>query len=133
VPPITNRINDNTAAIGCQNIVKSWLKQCSDHDAHEAQRQPFLPTRLLDLGNLKDNGKLQLILSQDIDQTTPYVTLSHCWGGEVPIRLTDKTIDELMAGYELQNMPETFQDAIAVAQWVDSRCSYPILTLDHVP
>ncbi|KAH6117156.1 hypothetical protein HBI69_098400 [Parastagonospora nodorum] len=121
VPPMTSRLNDNTASEICQNTVKMWLEQCDGHDVYGARTHSFLPTRLLDLSNVETESKVRLVLSSELDQTTRYVTLSHCWGGEVPIRLTDATKDELEGGYKLQNMPPTFRDAIMVARWAGVR------------
>jgi hypothetical protein len=118
---MTSRLNDNTASEICQNTLKMWLEQCDGHDVCGAGTHSFLPTRLLDLSNVETESKVRLVLSSELDQTTRYVTLSHCWGGEVPIRLTDATKHELEGGYKLQNMPPTFRDAITVARWAGGK------------
>jgi hypothetical protein len=117
--PVTSRFNENTSAASCQSILKSWLTQCNDHDACKIQRQPFLPTRLLDLGDVSTNGIVRLVLSVNIDQPARYVTLSHCWGGSVPLQLREETKQNMIDGLDLRTFPKTFRDAIEVARWAD--------------
>jgi hypothetical protein len=102
--------------------VKEWLSQCNDHAACSSQRQPFLPTRLLDLNECDTSGEARLVVSKDLDRTTPYVTLSHCWGQNVSFQLRDENIEAMMHGFKVSEMPKTFQDAIAVARWANSKC-----------
>lgn len=62
-------------------------------------------------------------------QATPnarYVTLSHCWGSYMPLRLLKNNISSLKQGIRFS---QTFQDAMVVAQrlgvryiWIDSLC-----------
>jgi hypothetical protein len=103
--------------------VKDWLSQCNDHAACSSQRQPFLPTRLLDLNDFDTSGEARLVVSKDLDRTTPYVTLSHCWGQNVPFQLRDENMEAMMHGFKVSKMPKTFQDAIAVARWANSKYS----------
>lgn len=114
-----SRLNDSTASTVSQDIMKQWLHQCNDHEDCATRQQPFLPTRLLDISGVDRTGKVRLVLSKDLETTTRYVTLSHCWGGEVPFLLTADTRDGMMKGSKLEDMPKTFQDAIAVARWAN--------------
>ncbi|KAH7390478.1 heterokaryon incompatibility protein-domain-containing protein [Pyrenochaeta sp. MPI-SDFR-AT-0127] len=120
-PVVTSRVNDNTAAAGCQSILKEWLNHCSGHSDCGMQQQSFLPTRLLDLGDVDSKGQVRLVLSQDLDHATRYVTLSHCWGGNVPFQLRDETMQKMVNGFGLEELPKTFQQAILVARWVNVR------------
>jgi hypothetical protein len=94
-----------------------WLSQCNKHGICTTQQGPFLLTRLLDLGDVKTNGKVCLVLSTNLAQTTRYVTLSHCWDGKVPIQLRETTKQGMLDGTGLDTMPKTFRDAIEVAGW----------------
>jgi hypothetical protein len=95
------------------------LDQCNNHDVCAIQEQSFLPTRLLDLGDIELNGKVRLVLSENLDQSTRYVTLSHCWGGNVPLQLNKDTKQDLFDGIKHSTMPNTFRDAIQVARWAN--------------
>jgi hypothetical protein len=120
VSPITSRLNDSTSSANCQAMLEVWLKKCSDNHTCTSQEPSFLPTRLLDLDEVDTKGQVRLVLSQDIDQHARYVTLSHCWGGDVPFQLREETREKMIEGFELEDMPKTFRDAIAVAGWANS-------------
>jgi hypothetical protein len=119
-PPVTSRFDENTA-VSCHGVFQSWLDQCNNHDTCAVQEQSFLPTRLLDLGDFELSGKVRLILSANLGQSTRYVTLSHCWGGDVPLQLNEGTKKELFHGIDHNKMPKTFHDAIQVARWANGQ------------
>jgi hypothetical protein len=57
------------------------------------------------------------------------LTLSHCWGGEVPYKLNSKTAANLEAGILIGELPQTFQDSARLALqlsikyiWIDALC-----------
>ncbi len=62
--------------------------------------------------------------------TPPYLALSHCWGGAVPIRLEKETLGSWTKnGIAFSSLPKTFRDAVAITRqlgirylWVDSLC-----------
>jgi hypothetical protein len=114
-------LNGNTGAASCQSLLESWLDQCNNHDICVIQQQPFLPTRLLDLGEVEVNGKVHLVLSANLDQMARYVTLSHCWGENVPLQLNEETKQKMFQGFDYNSMPRTFQDAIQVARWANGQ------------
>ncbi|KAF8962342.1 heterokaryon incompatibility protein-domain-containing protein, partial [Flammula alnicola] len=58
-----------------------------------------------------------------------YAALSHCWGKEQLLTTTQATIAKRMRGIPLEQMPKTFQDAVAITRglglryiWIDSLC-----------
>lgn len=58
-----------------------------------------------------------------------YVTLSHSWGGNVPLITTTKSLATHKQSVPLASLPPTFKDAIAIARklgvqylWIDSLC-----------
>ncbi|EEU34183.1 uncharacterized protein NECHADRAFT_85399 [Fusarium vanettenii 77-13-4] len=50
-----------------------------------------------------------------------YVTLSHRWGSSPFLQLNLETMNALTAGIPIHELPATFQDAIYIAQQLDSR------------
>lgn len=57
------------------------------------------------------------------------MTLSHCWGDGVPLRLLYENYNRFLAGIETSEIPKTFRDAIDATRrlniqylWVDSLC-----------
>jgi hypothetical protein len=111
------------------------------HDCYkEYDYEHEMPTRLLDVA---DPDNLKLVLSQDrtgqqsnkaTTQIKRYIALSHCWGktkpGEIPSYCTTtKNIGTREKGFRTADLPQTFQDAVEVAQglgiqylWIDSLC-----------
>lgn len=114
------RLNDDMYNPVCRELLRSWLKDCDNsHDACGSLTQRFLPTRLLDLGDVDAKQRVRVVLSQDLDPNTSYVSLSHCWGASVPFQLTTSSIAMMREGFDLAELPPTFRDAIDVARWAD--------------
>jgi hypothetical protein len=63
------------------------------------------------------------------DPLAPYLTLSHVWGDANILKLQVSTIDTMKTSIPLQDLPQTFQDAITITRrlgyeyiWIDSLC-----------
>ena len=89
------------------------------------------PTHLLDVGVKGHKGKagVKLVDGVFLDPFTEYVTLSHCWGGGMPIRLTKNTLPALRQGVAASNLPKTFAEAAETTLrlgyrylWIDALC-----------
>ncbi|RDW62255.1 hypothetical protein BP6252_11688 [Coleophoma cylindrospora] len=92
-----------------------------------------MPTRVIDVGD-GHTGRLLLADKDEISQRSSYVALSHCWGN-LPEGESDKwntttrNKEKRLNGFLITELPQTFQDAIAVTQelgqrylWIDSLC-----------
>ncbi|KAL0475467.1 HET domain-containing protein [Neurospora intermedia] len=114
--------------------ILSWVDQCSaTHPSCNARiRQDSRdrkPTRLLFVGDLV-NSWVNLCETKTLDLSrTDYMTLSHCWGDGVPLRLTHDNYNRFLAGIEFNEIPKTFRDAIDATRrlsvqylWIDSLC-----------
>ena len=84
-----------------------------------------LPTRLLHY----KNGYLRLCNGVDLDISTRYATLSHCWGELPMFKLTTEKIPLFQTKIEIEDLSQTFQDALQVLArlglvflWIDSLC-----------
>lgn len=58
-----------------------------------------------------------------------YMTLSHCWGSHIPLRLLNENYSSVVEGIELTSLPKTFRDAVTMTRklgisflWIDSLC-----------
>ena len=112
----------------CRSIVKGWIQDCVQ--AHPncgsvIMQQAPLPKRSLHLD--PQTASIQLCLTEG--QQGSYVTLSYCWGGYTACRTTKENIGARMAGIAYDDLPETFQDVVAIAMgiginyvWIDSLC-----------
>jgi len=114
------RNNDDMYSDASRVLLKSWLNDCeSSHDVCTYTGQDFLPTRLLDLEDVDTKQIVRVVLSSELKKNTRYVTLSHCWGANVPFQLTTDSIAMMREGFDVAKLPPTFQDAIDVARWAD--------------
>jgi hypothetical protein len=85
----------------------------------------LLPDRVLSLGSREEDVALRLSKGE----TGRYATLSHCWGGHLPIMLKKDTLQSFRAGIPWDSLPKTFQDATIFIRklgynslWIDSLC-----------
>lgn len=109
------------------DFLLAQYQNCVDkHTACRPSPVIFKPTRVLDVGSTGDN-RVHLCDTRELTIKTPYVALSHCWGKARLIALTRSNITFLKNGVSLDQLPKTFQDAIAVTRrfqhqyiWIDS-------------
>ncbi|EKD17979.1 het domain containing protein [Drepanopeziza brunnea f. sp. 'multigermtubi' MB_m1] len=111
-------------------LVRRWLEDC--RYSHESCRKASLthtrlPTRVLDIG--AGDGLEEPYLLETSGMHGCYITLSHCWGGEVPLTTTSATIIQRKLSIPLSSLPKTFRDAVFISRrldvrylWVDSLC-----------
>lgn len=110
-------------------IAKQWVDSCEKHHGKcRAAPSAFIPTRLIDLG-IEKVPKLRLVDGKDLAAGSKYVTLSHCWGKFIPMRLLKDNLALMMDTIPIHQLSSTFQDAIEVTGklgvryiWIDSLC-----------
>jgi hypothetical protein len=115
-------------------LAREWMQNCeASHPTCRMSNRPnFTPTRLIDVGEEKIfHSSIQICLKnkQDLPPNLQYLTLSHCWGGTVPLRLMRSNLTSMMSNIPFSQLPKTFQDAVIVTQklgvryiWIDSLC-----------
>jgi hypothetical protein len=111
-------------------LAKQWLSDCTfSHSScqKKAVGETRLPTRVLDLGPSDGSEEPYLLETHGIPGR--YITLSHTWGGEVPLTTTSSTITERKQCIPLALLPKTFHDAVIISRkmnirylWIDSLC-----------
>jgi Heterokaryon incompatibility protein (HET) len=123
--------NASTGSVGYLSKIRSWMETCDKN--HQGCIYPGsrtntnLPTRVLDIRpTLKGKDPLLHISN---GEKAPFMCLSYCWGGSLPIRTTQETIARFREGIPWNSLPRTFQDAVSVARflgisflWIDSLC-----------
>lgn len=110
------------------DAARHWLEQClTSHERCHVPMTVFFPSRILDVGTYSDTIRLQ---SNFAGFSSPYVTLSHCWGGgeEIP-KTTKQTLERMTSGIEIRSLPATFAAAVQLTKalgfmylWIDSLC-----------
>ncbi|KAJ6441087.1 Activating signal cointegrator 1 complex subunit 2 [Purpureocillium lavendulum] len=109
-----------------------WVDNCTkQHKLCGAGEPTQLPTRIIDLGVKDAKEPLTRVWLREPprDLKARYAALSHCWGGDIPLKTTTATFDQHTAGIEFSQLPQTFQDAANIVRrlgvrylWIDSLC-----------
>lgn len=104
----------------CAQKIRSWLDNCDrNHKLCQTSRPPNqagpLPKRVLDLS---DN---RILLAESSGRIGHYVALSHSWGKEELLTTTRDTLFERMRRINLQDLPQTFRDAVNITRWLGIR------------
>ena len=131
------RFNNITPGLGPQGsglyqLLKAWLADCDKHHDCKDRKPYFSPRRLIDTkfgGSSTD--RLVLVERQ---HCSDYIVLSHRWGQltadeEARFCTNSSNIDQRLQGFNLADLPQTFQDAVTVTRglgkrylWIDSLC-----------
>ena len=115
-------------------MARWWLRDCKEHHPncrheHLSVASNALPTRLVDVGSLHQPATCRLFLPVQPHHRVEYLTLSHKWGGAIVYKLTKATLESMLQGISLDDLPLTFQHAILITRnlgyrylWIDSLC-----------
>jgi hypothetical protein len=99
-----------------------WLQECvSSHLSCNTSEggSTWYPTRLLHLADhSEDKNYIRLIRTAREPPIGPYATLSHCWGNNMPFKLTQAMESESNLRFALTDLPKTFQEAIQVSSQI---------------
>ncbi|KAI8633292.1 HET-domain-containing protein [Xylariaceae sp. FL1651] len=117
----------DTACNSYLTQAQGWVRDCCEkHDHCKERLSTTLPTRVLDVSR---QGDLVFLCEPEKTETGSYLALSHVWGGEVPIRTTTQSLSTFKNGIRLQDLPQTFRDAVFMTRfldcpylWIDSLC-----------
>lgn len=114
-------------------LLREWLQFCDErHESLECahKHNTVLPTRVVDVGD-KDSGFLRLYYPAQ-PKKAEYLALSHCWGKleeKDKFCTSLKNVDDLCRGFSMNDLPQTFKDAVTVTRelgkrylWIDSLC-----------
>ena len=71
---------------------------------------------MLEVG-ISSNGPTVKVIETQTLQNIEYMTLSHCWGGSLPLRLLTTNLEASQTSIPLSSLPKTFQDALMVVGW----------------
>ena len=123
---------ENTNSQGTWEYIIACLENCQNN--HEVCQQPpgGLPSRLVEVR--EEDGKLhfRLIITPSSGPRDQYITLSHRWGVDTPLKLTSETLSNFMTEIPRQEMPQKYIDAAVIALrlnirhlWIDSLVSSP--------
>ncbi|KAK4505708.1 hypothetical protein PRZ48_003673 [Zasmidium cellare] len=117
------------------DLCAQWLYKCSGRDVHSravhancpALIETKLPSRVLSVGTAPGDS-IKLVETDGAEGI--YACLSHCWGtAPVTARTLRSNFEQHLQGFDLEYLPRTFRDAVAVCRaldlpylWIDSLC-----------
>jgi hypothetical protein len=121
-------LSDNSGSEKTFEFIRSKFKECLTRHrvCSSTNTNRYLPTRLLDVGDAA-HRIVRSVSKREIPADALYTTLSHCWGESVPLKLTSTTETALRDGIADEQLPRTFEQAVAVTRkleiryiWIDS-------------
>ncbi|KAE9374043.1 HET-domain-containing protein [Stipitochalara longipes BDJ] len=120
-------INEYSNSQACFDMIAKWILECkNDHPGCSWSNDCILPTRLIDVGD-SPSSTPRLVATNGVARA--WLTLSHCWGGQLPLATTLETLEERMEGISMDRLPPTFRDAIEITRklgfryiWIDTFC-----------
>ena len=113
----SRKVSAMSSLMSNQNLAKRWFQLCTTTHSR-CKPKPCgsnFPTRLLYIADSEKHTSVRVIMTDESPRTSQYMTLSHCWGTNRLITLRSDNIEELRKGIQLEKLPKTFQDAVAVA------------------
>ncbi|KAI1775467.1 heterokaryon incompatibility protein-domain-containing protein [Hypoxylon cercidicola] len=124
------RIGPNTNSDESFAFITRQLTQCRQrHDLCRDVLRDWYPTRLLEINQQSGTISLRVIETEESQVCSAYITLSHCWGEELPLRLLSENIDTFRVGIPTDKVPILYMDAALIAIrtgvryiWIDSLC-----------
>lgn len=137
VPSAPSGLGARHASTGdMAGLWRHWFSTCiethADCRAIEERQQPFTPTRLVQLFlGAQGNVSAWALICPAADSKIPYLTLSHCWGLSLPLRLTRANYPTMLEPAPVSRLPQTYQHAVTIAHslgfrhiWIDSLCIF---------
>jgi hypothetical protein len=132
--PDPNLKTSSAKSAASLGVARSWYHQCLNHAKCRNWRKEsrVLPTRLIHIrrpDNQSPNLSARICETKTLPASTPYATLSHCWGKCVIFKLVQSNFEYLSQEIPIEQLPKVFQDAIYVSfevgisyLWIDSLC-----------
>ncbi|KAK0610309.1 hypothetical protein DIS24_g12062 [Lasiodiplodia hormozganensis] len=100
-----------------------------NHKACWEESQPFMPTRLIDVGRPGEQTAT-ISLREHLSEPQPYLTLSYRWANNQDTALTTRANrEQRLRGFPAAELPQLMQDVVAMARklgiryvWIDAVC-----------
>ena len=125
--------NDNTLSKHT-SLARFFIDCCQRRDVEHLSscnwEKRYVPKRLLSLHRSQSGAmQVRLYLTTGGDESLKYCCLSHCWGGQQPLTLTNDNISDLVNVIPTEKIPQTYLDAMEITTnlgvdyiWIDSLC-----------
>lgn len=128
-----HEITHNTATDANFALAKTWLNTCVSNHAscsdHGSVGELWFPTRLIEIDHRGDDSEVRIVIPSSHLPTSPYMTLSHCWGSARFPKLTMGNLETMKSRVAVLTLPNTFRHAIHITRrlglkylWIDALC-----------
>jgi hypothetical protein len=121
----------DTSSDSALRWAQGWLDHCiRSHEKCNKDQESVLPTRVIDVTPINENGDVKLVDQAHLLPAALYVALSHCWGKH-PIQCwtTRRTLESRRERIPFALLTKTFQDAVVFTRrlgvrylWIDAMC-----------
>ncbi|KAF8848420.1 HET-domain-containing protein [Acephala macrosclerotiorum] len=109
------------------------LRDCKSHHSQclpYSQKEPLLPSRVLDLGSSSDTRPAQSVtLIETKAKMARYICLSYCWGKCFSLTTTKDNYSRHKAGIPISSLARTHREAVEFTRrlgmqylWIDALC-----------
>ena len=113
----------------CTKMILQWLRICRlKHPDCSREHVTFLPKRVIDVRPPSGGDDCRLF-EPGFQEYSPYVALSHCWGGRSLFCTTRSNYQTHKQCLRLDDFPKTFRDAVLLTRalnfrylWIDALC-----------
>jgi hypothetical protein len=85
--------------------IASRLDNCRKRHSLCRSSANWHPTRLIVVSRKQGIIHARIVNKTEIFMAEPYITLSHCWGSEQPLRLTSESFEAFRIGIPLKIIP----------------------------
>lgn len=130
-------LSTSTSSDQSWTTAKKWLNECSAEsdltaDHYACRSIVYTPARLISVG--LDGGSVVHLWAKSEHKdvsSVQYTTLSHCWGGSIPLKaqLRLENLGSMKTQVDMKDLPLTFVEAITATRklglkylWIDSLC-----------
>lgn len=134
------KLPDPGSPTNCK-LLHEWIRDCNDnHKCVDTQAEPFLPTRLLDVGPQHSERSRLICDTRGFSKDKRYLAMSHRWGapltpgepnpygGQIVCTL-ESNIRRLQEGVTDSELPPKYRDGVYITRqlgihylWIDSLC-----------
>ncbi|CZR65411.1 uncharacterized protein PAC_15311 [Phialocephala subalpina] len=123
-------ISEHSDSDACKSLLLRWLEECKiKHSQCVWKIDQPLPERVIDIGSSSELTPVDPFLLITNGKTGTWVTLSHSWGGKLPLATTKATLEQRKITIPMAELPPTFRDAVTITRrlgfrylWIDSLC-----------
>jgi hypothetical protein len=99
----------------CFDLIHNWMRTCKSHHKDCTwDEASILPSRVIDVGPSSGSIAPKLLITNGAKGV--WITLSHCWGGHIPVSTTLATLSGMIETLPLDQLPPTFRDAVVMTR-----------------